>query len=129
MKRKPLHYGVHLGIGLFILIVSFITMSSSDNPAIMQIFAVVGGIFVLIGIIRFFIQKEPKIKPKRDEENFARRVSGVSAIDRREEEILRNLEKDRNNPKNIPTIIYCNKCRAKNYNTSRFCHLCGERLR
>jgi len=129
MKRKPLHYGVHLGVGAFILIVSLATMYSSDNPALMQIFAIVGGIFLIIGIIKFFIQREPSFKPEKEEETFARRISGVSNIDRKEERIFKDIKKDIHSPNNIPTIIYCSNCRAKNYNTSRFCHICGQRLR
>ena len=95
----------------------------------MQLFMVIGGIFIIIGVIKFFIQKEPKVKPLRDEENFARQVSGVGYIDKKEEKIFKNMPKGSQTPKNIPTIIYCKNCRAKNYNTSHFCHICGARLK
>jgi len=73
----------------------------------MKLFAYVGFGFALIGVgkIMFRWWKE---KGSLGEERFAEKLAGVAQS---------------------PQVILCPKCKAKNYNTSNFCHVCGMKLR
>lgn len=122
--RKPIHYGIFLGAGLLMVLVSGASLifSSGVRQEAMQLFLGIGGLFLLIGIIKFIMNKVTTIS--ENEARFEKRVSGVEEIDKAEKKM-----QSQSQAQGVPTVVVCSRCEARNYSSSNYCHMCGLRLK
>jgi hypothetical protein len=138
-KEKPIHYGIFLGVGLAMFIISRILLyrETTRNPEAMLLFSWIGLGFVLIGIIKLIIALNKKGVFK-GEERFAEKLAGpeakLSAPQARDK--ARQIQQQRLRQQELqqqgvqqPIIITCPVCKTKNYSSSNFCHMCGQRLK
>lgn len=130
--RQPLSYWVFLICGLLITSISLIAMNATQNKAIMQLFSGIGVLFLIIGGVKFFLEKGRKA-----EERLATRLGGVDL-----NRTVQNIERKygQTNPqqqsaaqqgpqaRKQPELIRCPRCQTLNYDHSNFCHMCGYRL-
>lgn len=102
-----------LGLAIFIYALIIIFTVSGTNKNVMSVFAGIGGLFFLVGLIRLIINKKNKESFSADETKLANQFTNVNPV-------VSSSQKK---------IILCSKCRSRNYSTSNFCHMCGMRLR
>lgn len=105
--RSSIHYGVFLVAGLLITSIALFTVTygNTENPAAMQLFAGIGGLFILIGFAKWLSKRLSNLR--RAEKDLENRIAGGNLTEKK--------------------IIACN-CGARNYSTSNFCHMCGEKI-
>jgi len=116
------------GISLYI-----VWFTSNENKEAMQLFAFVGIVFLVYGIIRYIIQRvsSSKVNIVKEEKQFAHQLAGTDKIDEREKRIQQQVQRIQQQEKlarQTPSIIKCPVCGTSNYSTSRFCHMCGYRF-
>jgi hypothetical protein len=115
--RTPIHYGVFLVAGLLITVISLLTLRTTENPEAMQLFAGIGGLFLVIGIGKFFLRKIKDVGEA--EKGLENRIAGG---------MLNPTPAPQ--PKQTPKpIIVCSRCETRNYASSNYCHMCGLRLK
>ena len=117
VRRTPLHYGIFLVAGVLIVIVALLTLRTTENPEAMQLFAGIGGLFILIGVVKFLVKKMTDVK--QGEKQLENRMAGGMLEPTPAPKPKREAKE----------ILTCARCQAKNYSTSNFCHMCGLRLR
>ena len=117
VRRTPLHYGIFLVAGVLITLIALLTLRTTENPEAMQLFAGIGGLFILIGIVKLLIKK-------------------LSDVEKGEKQLENKMAGGMLEPTPAPQpqrpgkeILTCARCQAKNYSSSNFCHMCGLRLR
>ena len=121
VSRKPLPYWLFLVLGGLVTGYSlFVRQTSAVNYEAMTLFAYVGGLFILLGLIKLLARYLKSLSSK--EKDLANRLGGVDKINRQEQQI-------QHPSKNRPTVINCSYCGTKNYSTSNFCHMCGTRIK
>ncbi|MBN1175397.1 zinc ribbon domain-containing protein [Candidatus Woesearchaeota archaeon] len=113
--KRPINPIVFIVLGLAIALYAlFITWTVPDtNKDLMYVFAAIGFLFFVVGLIKHLMSKD-KPSLKKEEEQVANQFTNISVT---------------NPPVGEKTIILCSKCRSRNYSTSNFCHMCGARLR
>ena len=113
--KRPINPIVFIVLGLAISAYAlFITWTVPDtNKDIMYVFAVIGGLFFMVGLIKHLTSRD-KASLRNEEEAVSSQFARVSVT---------------NPPVGEKTVILCPKCRSRNYSTSNFCHMCGTRLR
>lgn len=113
-KNKPINPIVFIVLGLavasYAIFISII--AKGVNKGNMYLFASIGGLFFLTGLIRLLKNTSSNSSIKKEELEIAKKMTGVKPT-----------------VKNERTIIVCPKCNTKNYSTSNFCHMCGARLK
>lgn len=114
---KPINPIILIVLGLLISLYSLIIIWTvpSSNKSSMGVFAIIGGLFLLVGVIRVLMSRNKK----------------QSSIEKQEEELASTFtgENNKQNNKPIKKIITCHNCNSRNYSTSNFCHMCGARLK
>jgi hypothetical protein len=122
-KRTPLSYWAFLIPGLFIVLVSALSLifNSTNNPA-MKLFLYIGILFLIIGIIKFLVKNYNKGALAKSEEKFASRLSGMP-----QKNLISSSSLNEKFNKS-PVVLTCSRCGAKNYSSSNFCHMCGKKL-
>ncbi len=138
VKRESISPWFLIGIGGLVSILSLYTVwfTSNENKSAMQIFAFIGIIFLVYGVIRQIIKSvsQSKLDIVKEERNLANDLTGTADIDKREkriqEQVARLEVKNQEVPKSAaPSIVKCPVCHTNNYSTSKFCHMCGYKLR
>ncbi|MCF7798383.1 hypothetical protein K9M74_00605 [Candidatus Woesearchaeota archaeon] len=108
MRRKkgvPSWLLIALG-GMIAAYASFINERLNNSPA-MKVFMYIGIAIAAFGVLKIIIAWW-KNKGHITEEKIAQKIAGM--------------------PLPTPRIILCPRCKAKNYNTSHYCHMCGMKL-
>lgn len=125
--RKPIHYGIFLGAGGLMVIVSGISLmlARDVNQAAMKLFLGIGGLFVLIGVIKLIVKKISEVSDNEDK--FEKKMSGVDEINREERKLNKEFKQSTTKANNI--IVSCPRCDTRNYSSSNYCHMCGLRLK
>jgi len=105
LKKYKLPGILWLIFGLAISVFAQIVMSKQENPTAMQLFFYIGLLFVAIGIFKIVLKIMLKPKESKYEEK------NISEQD----------EKFK--------VIFCPKCKVKNYSSFNYCRNCGTKLR
>jgi hypothetical protein len=113
--KRPINPIVFIVLGLAITSYAlFITWTVSDtNKDVMYIFAGIGFLFFIVGLVKHLISKN-KPSLEKEEEQIASQFTNISVT---------------NPPIGEKKVILCSKCQSRNYSTSNYCHMCGARLR
>lgn len=124
MKRKPLHPRVHLISGLLITLVSGygLLFTSLENKTSMQLFFFIGLAFIALAFLKILIKYIKSGNLKKDEERVAQKIGQIP-----QQELQEQAEQQAKLQQ--PKIIMCSLCGTKNYSTSNYCHMCGNKLR
>lgn len=115
-KTKPINpiLFLILGGGIFAYAIFISIISNGKNNNILYLFAGIGALFFIVGLVRFLKNKsEFGDSLKKEEAAITNNFIGVK-------------------PKvdsNLKRIVICKQCSTKNYSTSNFCHMCGARLK
>lgn len=131
-------YWIYLIVGTVVLIVSyFVNRAIEDNK--MTLFLIIGGVFLLVGIVKLII---PKPKPKkqahhrsqqqvRSQEHPGHQQTYKSQLNPQRNvhsnvQIKGNAGHPRHNP--VHHAVRCPKCNAKLHPRFRYCPGCGARV-
>ena len=121
---------------MFVISKILLWRDNTQHPEAMQLFLWIGLLFVLIGVIKLVIaiKKKTSVAEEKIAEKLAGPEASLSAPEARdkarraEQQRMRRQEmKEEGSQK--PVIITCPACKTKNYSSSNFCHMCGQKLR
>lgn len=134
-KKQSVPPWILIVVGTAVAGISLYTVwfTNNENKAAMQLFAFVGIVFLVYGLIRYIIQRvsSSKVNIVKEEEHFAQHLAGTDKIDEKEKRIQRQvqqIQQQKEFARQTPSIIKCPVCGTSNYSTSRFCHMCGYRF-
>lgn len=138
-KEKPLSPWVYIIIGGIIAGFSwFIRIATQTaHPEAMKLFTFIGGLFFFIGLLKLGWKKFKESRAGKKEEAFATKLSGLPenlqqnrwVQEQNERMKINPTYKNQNSNNKTPAIILCPRCESKNYSTSNYCHICGQRLK
>mgnify|MGYP000996367220 FL=1 len=135
MHRKPLDPKVHFIVG--VLISGFagyiLLFTKLDDKSVMQLFLYIGLGFIALAFIKKGIKYIRGGGLKKDEEALATRISQVPESNQEKDQRAYQEQVQRQNQlqekQNKPSIVVCQLCATRNYNTSNYCHMCGYKLK
>lgn len=135
---------------MFVISKILLLRDDTLHTSAMKLFSWIGILFVLIGLVKLFI-KLNKNGFFKAEQRVAEKLSGSELVSSSLEERNKarkleqqQLERQRldqqrkgrlKNNQNLaeqdrkPSIVICPVCKTRNYSTSNFCHICGQRLK
>lgn len=135
-KEKPIHYAVFVVIGLIMFGMSKLILmkGTTEHPEAMNLFMYLGLIFLGVGLIKFLISFYKKGGFAKAEKKMAESLAGKDAkeLGRDSKERARyeqEIERRRQPSNKSPSVIICPMCKTRNYSTSNYCHMCGQKLK
>ena len=97
---------IYIIIGVAIAIYSKLLVKETGANPFLNIFFYIGVAFIAVGLVKTIFKRSKKDKPVNEP----------------------HTPVQQKQTQNTPGIVYCNRCGAKHYSNSNFCHLCGSRL-
>lgn len=135
-KEKPVHYAVFVIIGLLMFGLSKVVLmkGTTEHSEAMILFMYLGLVALGIGLIKFLISFYKKGGFSKAEKRVAESLAGKDAIamgkDSRERaRYEQEIERRKRPLAKTPSVIVCPVCKTKNYSTSNYCHMCGQKLK
>ena len=135
-KEKPIHYAVFVVIGVVMFGLSKVVLmkGTTEHSSAMNLFMYLGLVALGIGLIKFLISFYKKGGFAKAEKSMAESLAGkdASAMGRDSRQRARyeqEIERRKQPSAKTPSVIVCPVCKTKNYSSSNYCHMCGQKLK
>jgi membrane protein implicated in regulation of membrane protease activity len=108
---------IYIIIGVAIAIYSKLLVKETGANPFLNIFFYIGVAFIAVGLVKTIFKRSKKDKPVNEPH---------TPVQQKQTQQQKPVVQQQT--QNTPGIVYCNRCGAKHYSNSNFCHLCGSRL-